>query len=158
MVIFTTFEAAVHLLCVLRDPEFPGNTTPESKPFRTDPLAADMTPLTREQCLQGIDEALKRLQTLAVVSKMADSGAQIITGLKAKTSDTGSPSSVMQSLLEDAMSVTSGSMMNGYLDPFSMPEPLAAVPEPSTSSARTSLDVFGNDVMPLLPADWTGGI
>ena len=84
-IIFATFEAAVLLVYLYLDQDFPGERG-DSCPIaiKSDPLAAGMISLTRDKCTQAADEALDRLRTLAEVSSMAEVGARTLARLIGK--------------------------------------------------------------------------
>ena len=84
-IIFTTFEAAVLLVYLCLDPDFPGERG-DSRPIsvKADPLAAGMTNVTRDECTQAADEALGRLRMLAEVNSMAEVGARTLARLVGK--------------------------------------------------------------------------
>lgn len=81
-IIFATFEAAVLLVYLCLDQDFPAEGG-DSYPIATkgDPLAAGMTNVTRDECTQAVDEALGRLRTLAEISDMAEVGARTLARL-----------------------------------------------------------------------------
>ena len=81
-IIVPTFEAAVPLLCLCADKEFPGNTVEgRSQTLKTDPLGVGMSSVTRAGCIQAAWDALSRLQTLAEFSNMAEVGARTLSRL-----------------------------------------------------------------------------
>ncbi|RYP58217.1 hypothetical protein DL769_009054 [Monosporascus sp. CRB-8-3] len=87
-VIIPTFEAAVLLLCLCSDGNFPpqGETTLDGRSSATtiktsDPLGVGMTSVTRDECVQAVRGALSRLQTLADVNHMAEVGARTLARL-----------------------------------------------------------------------------
>lgn len=105
IVIFATFEAVISLLSLLNleDQHFlesnesnsnNGNSNNDngasgiqsnSLPSiiaTTDPLIARSTALTPYDCWQAVDSALSRLETLAVTSTLAETGARIAARLK----------------------------------------------------------------------------
>ena len=90
----STFEAAVVLVYLCMDPSFPKDNHHRNIPLPTavdnheDPLQMGIRSLTRQGCLQAVQGALKRLQTLAEVSSMADVGASTLTRLLGKLSET----------------------------------------------------------------------
>ncbi|KAI9690331.1 MAG: hypothetical protein M1822_009292 [Bathelium mastoideum] len=92
--VFSTFEAAVLLLCLCMDPLFPSNChnqhVPQSSALstKTDTLQAGIYNVTRHGCIQAVQGALKRLRMLAEVSSMADVGANILTRLLSKALET----------------------------------------------------------------------
>lgn len=81
-IIFATFEAAVLLVYLCLDQEFPGEGG-DSHPIeiKADPLAAGMINVTRDECTKAADKALGRLRTLAMVSNMAEVGARTLARL-----------------------------------------------------------------------------
>ncbi|TGJ81634.1 hypothetical protein E0Z10_g7124 [Xylaria hypoxylon] len=84
-IIIPTFEAAVPLLCLCADPGFPGETMDACLTAgRPHPLLTGMANLTRNECIQAIKDAVERLQALAELSKMAESGAQALASLIAR--------------------------------------------------------------------------
>ncbi|KAL8645078.1 MAG: hypothetical protein Q9226_007464 [Calogaya cf. arnoldii] len=90
----STFEAAVVLVCLCMDPSFPRDNhhtnppPPAAVDNHEDPLQMGIRNVTRQGCLQVVQGALKRLQTLAEVSSMADIGASTLTLLLGKLSET----------------------------------------------------------------------
>ncbi|KAL9065701.1 MAG: hypothetical protein Q9157_007385 [Trypethelium eluteriae] len=91
--IFSTFEAAVLLVCLYMDPLFPRDRDHQQVPplgalnAKMDPLQAGIRNVTRHGCIQAVQEALKRLRMLAEVSSMADVGASTLTRLMSKASE-----------------------------------------------------------------------
>ncbi|KAI1085946.1 hypothetical protein F5B19DRAFT_480936 [Rostrohypoxylon terebratum] len=89
-IIFSTFEAAVLLVCLIMDPTFPRDDpdqhSPPSTATKTDPLQAATRNISRQECLQAVQGALERLQMLAEVSSMADVGAKTLVSILNKTS------------------------------------------------------------------------
>ncbi|KAK2760574.1 trascription factor [Colletotrichum kahawae] len=84
-IIFPTFEAAVLLVGLCMDSDFPGKS--EDGPLTTlsiDPLGLGKAHVSREQCLRAVDDALARLRMLAEVSNMAEVAAQTLTQLLSK--------------------------------------------------------------------------
>ncbi|KAF3809598.1 putative transcription factor sol4 [Colletotrichum gloeosporioides] len=84
-IIFPTFEAAVLLVGLCTDIDFPGKS--EDGPLTTlriDPLGTGKARVSRDQCLRAVDDALARLRMLAEVSNMAQVGAQTLTQLLSK--------------------------------------------------------------------------
>ena len=78
-IIFATFEAAVLLVYLCLDQDFPGEGG-DSRPtaMKADPLAAGINDVTRDECTRAADEALGRLRMLAEVSDMAEVGARTL--------------------------------------------------------------------------------
>ncbi|KAF2969702.1 hypothetical protein GQX73_g3822 [Xylaria multiplex] len=84
-IIIPAFEAAVPLLCLCADTDFPGETMDASLTTGTlHPLSTTMANLTRNQCMQAIRDAVERLQSLAEFSKMAEAGARALASLIAR--------------------------------------------------------------------------
>ncbi|KAI0417790.1 hypothetical protein F5X98DRAFT_386851 [Xylaria grammica] len=84
-IIIPTFEAAVPLLCLCADAEFPGETIDASLTTGTlHPLSTTMANLTRNECVQAIKGAVERLQVFAELSKMAEAGARALASLIAR--------------------------------------------------------------------------
>ncbi|KAF5495493.1 putative transcription factor sol4 [Colletotrichum fructicola] len=84
-IIFPTFEAAVLLVGLCTDIDFPGKS--EDGPLTTlriDPLGPGKAHVSRDQCLRAVDDALVRLRMLAEVSNMAEVGAQTLAQLLSK--------------------------------------------------------------------------
>lgn len=81
-IIFNTFEAAVLLLCLCFNTEFPYDQVEDT----CDILHVKVGKLTRRKCMHAAEQALRRLQMLADVSDMAASGSQVLTGLFIKAS------------------------------------------------------------------------
>lgn len=81
-IIIPTFEAAVPLLCLCADNEFPGDTL-ESRlgTTKTDFLRDGTMKVTRETCMEAARNALARLQVLAEASDMAEIGARTLAHL-----------------------------------------------------------------------------
>lgn len=90
-IVFSTFEAAVQLVCLYTDATFPEDCPPRHIPppgtLKTDPLQAGICNVTRLGCLQAVKGALKRLKMLAEVSSMADIGASTLIQLLIKASE-----------------------------------------------------------------------
>ena len=92
--VFSTFEAAVLLVCLYMDPLFPRDRHSQPVPppgaldTKTNPLQAGMCNITRHRCIQAVQGALERLKVLAEVSSMADVGANALTRLLSKVSKT----------------------------------------------------------------------
>lgn len=81
-IIVPTFEAAVPLLCLCADQDFPGVTVEgRLHTLKTDPLGVGISEVTRGGCIQAAWDALNRLQTLAESSSMAEVGARTLTRL-----------------------------------------------------------------------------
>ncbi|OCK74320.1 hypothetical protein K432DRAFT_386876 [Lepidopterella palustris CBS 459.81] len=81
-IIFPTFEAAVLLVGLCMDVDFPGQC--EDGPPSTldiDPLGSGKSHVTRGRCRQAVHDALTRLRTLAEVSNMAKVGARTLARL-----------------------------------------------------------------------------
>jgi hypothetical protein len=81
-IIFPTFEAAVLLVGLCMDVDFPSKD--EDSPPSTlaiDPLGAGRPHVTRVRCAQAVYDALARLHTLEEVSKMAEEGARTLARL-----------------------------------------------------------------------------
>ncbi|KAL4745606.1 hypothetical protein BDW72DRAFT_186415 [Aspergillus terricola var. indicus] len=76
-IIFNTFEAAVLLLGLCCHGDGPFDHGEENIVL----LGVKAGRLTRNKALQAAEQALRRLQMLAVVSEMAASGAQVVTQL-----------------------------------------------------------------------------
>ena len=76
------FEAAVLLLCLYADKNFPGDITEgRSQTIKTDPLGVGISNVTRAECIQAAHNTLSYLQTLAEVSNMAETGARTLARL-----------------------------------------------------------------------------
>ncbi|CRG92720.1 Pyrimidine pathway regulatory protein 1 [Talaromyces islandicus] len=93
--IFSTFEAAVLLVTLCSDPQFPstcpgGFSSCDINP-KTDPLRAGMPNVSRQKCINAVQSALNRLRMLAEVSSAADMGATVLSQLMSKMYETGSP-------------------------------------------------------------------
>ncbi|KAL8849538.1 MAG: hypothetical protein Q9221_005472 [Calogaya cf. arnoldii] len=90
----STFEAAVVLVSLCMDPSFlrdnhhPNPPPPAAVDNHEDPLQMGIRNVTRQGCLQAVQGALNRLQTLAEVSTMAEIGASTLTRLLGKLSGT----------------------------------------------------------------------
>ncbi|KAF2799144.1 hypothetical protein K505DRAFT_346071 [Melanomma pulvis-pyrius CBS 109.77] len=87
--VFSTFEAAVLLVSLCLDPSFPGDyhdgpSMATIKTHKADPLRAGMADVTRDTCLQAVQDALSRLSMLAEVSNIAEAGTQTLTRLLGK--------------------------------------------------------------------------
>ncbi len=81
-IIVPIFEAAVPLLCLCADENFPGDTGGgQSHALKTDPLGDGITHLSRAGCMEAAWDALGRLQTLAEVSNLAEVGARTLSRL-----------------------------------------------------------------------------
>ncbi|GKZ25416.1 hypothetical protein AbraIFM66951_000625 [Aspergillus brasiliensis] len=79
-IIFNTFEAAVVLLILCTQKDFPFH----QGGYHADILGLRVATLTRARTMRAVEKALGRLQMLADVSEMAASGAQVVTQLFAK--------------------------------------------------------------------------
>lgn len=92
-IIFPTFEAAMLLVSLSLDPQFPDDSIPAGPPCplksKTDPLHAGMATVTRASCIQAAQDALSRLRMLAEVSDMAEVEAQTLSRALAKVSNMG---------------------------------------------------------------------
>ena len=81
-IIFHTFEAAVLLVCLCIDLDFPGNGgNGPPRAIIADPLGIGVANVTRERCIQAAQDALDRLRMLAEVSNMAEAGARTLARL-----------------------------------------------------------------------------
>lgn len=81
-IIVPIFEAAVPLLCLCADEDFPGDTGEDrSHTLKIDPLGIGISNMTRAGCMQAAWDALNRLQTLAEVSEVAEVGARTLSRL-----------------------------------------------------------------------------
>ena len=81
-IIVPIFEAAVPLLCLCADKNFPGAIAEgRSQTMKTDPLGVGISNVTRAECMQAAHDALSCLQTLAEVSDMAETGARTLARL-----------------------------------------------------------------------------
>lgn len=78
-IIFHTFEAAVLLVCLCLDLDFPddGGDRRHSSSSIADPLDGGAI-VTRDLCIQAAGDALSRLRMLADVSNMAEAGARTL--------------------------------------------------------------------------------
>ena len=86
-IILPTFEAAVVLVSLTINEQFPGTNLGDDGPLRTldvDPLGREKAHLTRDRCWRAAQEALARLEMLAEVSNMAKAGAHTLARLMAK--------------------------------------------------------------------------
>ena len=78
-IVLPTFEAAVLLIAVCEDAEFPaGSVDSPLHTHKMNPLGAGTPHLTRERCVEATTDALARLRTLAQVSTMAEDGANAL--------------------------------------------------------------------------------
>lgn len=81
-IIVPIFEAAVPLLCLCADKNFPGDIAEgRTQTMKTDPLGVGISNVTRAECMQAAHDALSCLQTLAEVSNMAETGARTLARL-----------------------------------------------------------------------------
>ncbi|MCJ1431697.1 hypothetical protein MMC27_001052 [Xylographa pallens] len=81
-IIFHTFEAAVILVGLCLDPDFPGDAGDgPPRAITTDPLGIRTASLTQERCMQAVQDGLNRLRMLADVSNMAEAGARTLARL-----------------------------------------------------------------------------
>lgn len=94
-IILPTFEAAVVLVSLTMDEQFPGIPTAATnlnldldleneRNGHADPLAWGKAHLTRDYCRRATQEALARLEMLAEVSNMAETSAHTLARLMAK--------------------------------------------------------------------------
>ncbi|OCK76854.1 hypothetical protein K432DRAFT_334944 [Lepidopterella palustris CBS 459.81] len=86
-IILPTFEAAVVLVGLIMDVNFPGASMGEDglpRALDVDPLGWEKAQLTRDRCYRAAQEGLARLQMLAEVSDMARAGANTLARLIAK--------------------------------------------------------------------------
>ncbi|KAI1490985.1 hypothetical protein F5X96DRAFT_633628 [Biscogniauxia mediterranea] len=120
-IIVPTFEAAVPLLCLCADSNFPEDT-PEScsepESTKTDLLRDGMIEVTRDACMQAVRNALARLQVLAEASDMAEVGARtlarLISNLDSSPTDTqGQLCKRLNDLVEPGMEPS-----QQYIDPL----------------------------------------
>ena len=80
-IILPTFEAAIILVSLIMDADFPDLTMSNvtySQTLNTDPLGWEKAHVTREHCLRAVQEAQTRLEMLAEMSNMATVGARTI--------------------------------------------------------------------------------
>jgi hypothetical protein len=94
-IVLPTFEAAVLLISVCEDAEFPASSV--DGPFHTqrlDPLGSGTRYLSRKRCVQATRDALARLRTLAEVSTMAEEGANALFRLLKYENTSSSPKNV----------------------------------------------------------------
>ncbi|KAI8944330.1 hypothetical protein F4801DRAFT_595034 [Xylaria longipes] len=83
--VIPTFEAAVPLLWLCAESNFPGDTMDVSLTTGTlHPLSTVMAHLSRHVCMQAAKGAVDRLQVLAELSKPAEVGARALTFLIAR--------------------------------------------------------------------------
>jgi hypothetical protein len=85
-IIVPIFEAAVPLLCLCADRDFPGITIQHGCPAppqhgSSNPLEARIAKVTRDECVQAARDALSTLENLAEVSEVAEIGARTIARL-----------------------------------------------------------------------------
>lgn len=83
-IIVPTFEAAVPLLCLYADKNFPEEIAPDSPSqisIELDPIGNGIRHLTRTKCKQAAQHALDCLQNLAEVSNLAETGARTLARL-----------------------------------------------------------------------------
>ena len=81
-IIVPIFEAAVPLLCLCADKNFPGEVANgRSQTVKTDPLGVGISNVTRAECMYAARDALNSLRTLAEVSQMAETGARTLARL-----------------------------------------------------------------------------
>lgn len=85
-IIAPTFEAAVTLLSLCSDGNFPENelevvTENGLGTNRVDFLGARASSVTRHDCMQAVRGAVGRLETLAMISNMAEVGARNLASL-----------------------------------------------------------------------------
>jgi len=100
-IILPTFEAAVVLVSLTMDRQFPGASLGEDGPLRTldvDPLGWERAHLTRDCCRQAAQEALARLEMLAEVSNMAKAGAGALARLIMKMPSSPRPASALEAV------------------------------------------------------------
>lgn len=94
-IILPTFEAAVILVGVCEDTEFPaGRVDGPCHTSKIDPLGSGTPHLSRQRCIQATSDALGRLRTLAEVSVMAEEGANALSCLLNERSASSSTSMV----------------------------------------------------------------
>lgn len=80
-VIVPTFEAAVPLLCLYADKNFPEEIAPKCPSriiMKSDPIGNGIRHLARAKCRQAAQHALDCLQNLAEVSSLAETGARTL--------------------------------------------------------------------------------
>lgn len=97
-IIMPTFEAAVVLVSLLMDANFPGAISYSGTPLHPvgiDPLGEKMAHMTRSQCQQAVRQALTRLEMLAEVSTMAKTGAATLGSLIARLASSGVDSRII---------------------------------------------------------------
>jgi hypothetical protein len=91
-IILPTFEAAVVLVGVCKDAEFPAKSLDGSLvTYKNDPLGSGKPHVSRQRCIQAAEDALARLRTLAEVSDMAEGGANTLCRLLSNMSTSCSP-------------------------------------------------------------------
>lgn len=134
-IIFNTFEAAVVLLILCTQKDFPFDQG-EDHP---DILGLRVATLTRSRAMRAVEKALGRLQMLAEVSEMAASGAQVVTQLFAKaarmehslepyTPNESSRSSSSPAILSNFLNLEDGSgLWMSSEDPTLMPDMLSTI-------------------------------
>ncbi|KAH8653818.1 hypothetical protein BX600DRAFT_501344 [Xylariales sp. PMI_506] len=80
-IIIPTFEAAVPLLCLSADGDFSRSTEVCTTATNKELFGTVSSNITVEMCFRAACSALDRLQTLAVISKLADVGAHTLSRL-----------------------------------------------------------------------------
>ncbi|KAH8701856.1 hypothetical protein BGW36DRAFT_106709 [Talaromyces proteolyticus] len=92
--IFSTFDAAVLLVYLCTDPQFPppclGHKTCTICP-KIDPLRPGMITLSRQECIQAVQSALNWLRMLGEEISAADIGANTLTQLLSSVCKTDTP-------------------------------------------------------------------
>ncbi|KAG9234590.1 hypothetical protein BJ875DRAFT_423692 [Amylocarpus encephaloides] len=103
--VFSTFEAAVLLVCLCVDPLFLNDGPPQVPPLSTniknsqdpDPLRTVARDVSRQKCIEAVQDALDRLRMLAEVSNIADVGASTLAQLLSRASTTTTTDEVSMS-------------------------------------------------------------
>lgn len=96
-IVLPTFEAAVLLVYMCQDAQFPGSNVDDPVLARkNDPLGSGRKLLSRERCLQATRDALARLRTLSEVSIMAEGGANVLARLLGDGTASSSPNKALR--------------------------------------------------------------
>ncbi|KAI1407926.1 hypothetical protein F5Y13DRAFT_205604 [Hypoxylon sp. FL1857] len=133
-IIIPTFEAAVLLLCLCADKNFPGKDfSGKSSTMKTGPLGADMPDKSSGECLQAVRSAFCRLQALAEVSRLAEVGARTLSRLIGNIDNQTEPMAINGDSDKDALD-----------DTIQISEPWAGVQTPKDVSMLSLTDLLSD--------------
>jgi hypothetical protein len=144
-IILPTFEAAVVLVGVCEDSEFPASSI--GGPLHThkiDPLGTGIPYLSRERCIQATRDALTRLNTLAEVSTMAEEGANALAYLLNGIDSPNSPNTVPHMSGLNADSAASPLSIANLIQPPQPTSDAFSWPTSVETSSRLDMGLLGD--------------